>query len=184
MGHNRNDGHHPELHVHTQPNIGLDSDDRHGLVELLNIILADEALLTTKTWRFHWNVYGEHFLELHTLFESQHQLLIKISNEIAEQVRMLGGFVIGSLEEFLRHTRLEEQPGSVPDIVHLLADHESCIRFQREDARKCTEEYTDEGTFELLVSVMRRHEKMAWMLRSCIETETIHGGSQNKDWKK
>ena len=44
----------------------------------------------------------------------------------------------------------------------------SSIRFLREDARKCTEEYEDEGTFELLVSVMRLHEKMAWMLRSYI----------------
>ena len=38
---------------------------------------------------------------------------------------MLGGFAIGSLEEFLSHTRLEEQPGVVPDILRLLADHEA-----------------------------------------------------------
>jgi hypothetical protein len=73
---------------------------------------------------------------------------------------------------------VEEQPGIVPDILHLIADHEACIRFLREDARKCTEEYEDEGTFELLVSVMRLHEKMAWMLRSYIENEPIHGDSR------
>ena len=38
---------------------------------------------------------------------------------------MLGGFAIGSLEEFLNHTRLEEQPGDIPDILRLLADHET-----------------------------------------------------------
>ncbi len=88
---------------------------------------------------------------------------------------MLGGFAIGSLEEFLHHTRLEEQPGNVPDILHLLADHETSIRFLRQDARKCSEEYEDEGTFELLVSLMRRHEKMAWMLRSYLEAESLNG---------
>ena len=39
----------------------------------------------------------------------------------------------------------------------------------REDARKCTEEYEDEGTFELLVNIMRIHEKIAWVLRSYVE---------------
>jgi starvation-inducible DNA-binding protein len=93
---------------------------------------------------------------------------------------MLGGYAIGSLEEFLKHTRLEEQPGDVPDILHLLADHETSIRFLREDARKCTEEYEDEGTLELLVSVMRLHEKMAWMLRSYIENELVQGESPKR----
>ena len=50
----------------------------------------------------------------------------------------------------------------------------------REDTRKCTEEYEDEGTFELLVSIMRLHEKMAWMLRSYIETEPVHNESQKR----
>jgi len=48
MDHNRNDGHNPRLQVHIQPNIGLDSDVRHSVVELLNITLADEAVLITK----------------------------------------------------------------------------------------------------------------------------------------
>lgn len=180
MDHNRNDGHNGKLQVLIQPNIGLDSDVRHSVVDLLNITLADEAVLTTKTRSAHWNVRGADFFELHTLFAIQYQLLNNISDEIAERARMLGGFAIGSFQEFLNHTRLEEQPGDVPDILRLLADHESSIRFLREDARKCTEEYEDEGTFELLVSVMRLHEKMAWMLRSYIQNEPVHGESQKR----
>jgi hypothetical protein len=42
------------------------------------------------------------------------------------------------------------------------------------------EKYEDEGTFELLVSIMRIHEKMAWMLRSYIENEPAHGESQKR----
>jgi len=180
MGNNHNDGHNAKLQVFIQPNIGLDSDIRRAIVELLNITLADEAVLTAKTRCAHWNVRGVDFFELHTLFETQYQLINNISNEIAERARMLGGYAIGSLEEFLKHTRLEEQPGDVPDILHLLADHETSIRFLREDARKCTEEYEDEGTLELLVSVMRLHEKMAWMLRSYIENELVQGESPKR----
>jgi starvation-inducible DNA-binding protein len=84
-------------------------------------------------------------------------------------VRILGGVTIGSLQEFILFSRLNEQPGKVADIMDLLADHEAAIRFLREDSRKCTEEYEDEGTFDLLVTVMRLHEKMAWVLRAIIE---------------
>ena len=177
MGHDHNDGHNPILQALIQPNIGLDRDVRHSVVAILNHTLANEAVLTLKTRSAHWNVSGAGFLELNILFNSQYEQLNDISDEIAERARMLGGIAIGSLQEFIKYTRVEEQPGVVPDILRLLADHEASIRFLREDARKCTEEYEDEGTFELLVSVMRLHEKMAWILRSYIENEPIHGES-------
>jgi len=179
MAHNRNDGHNLKLQIPIQPNIGLESDARQAVVEILNITLADEAVLKTKSRCALWNIRGEDFFQLHTLFKDQYQLLNSISDEIGERVRMLGGFTIGSLEDFLDHTRLEEQPGLVPDILSLLANHEALIRFLRVDARKCSEEHEDEGTFELLVKGIRLHEKMAWMLRSCIEPETFHSESQN-----
>jgi len=178
MGHNRIDGHNPKLLVAIQPNIGLDNDVRHSVVEILNHTLADEAVLTLKTRSADWNESGAGFFELHILFNSQYEQLNDISDEIAERARILGGVAIGSLQEFIKYTRMQEQPGVVPDILRLLADHEAVIRFLREDTRKCTEEYEDEGTFELLVSVMRLHEKMAWMLRSYIENEPAHGESQ------
>lgn len=199
MGNNRNDGHDPKIKelsqpliivdndgykpkekMVIQPNIGLDSDVRQSVVEILNKSLADEVVLTFKTRGAHWNVSGPGFIELHILFDSQYKQLNEIADEIAERARMLGGNAIGSLEEFIKYARIEEQPGVVPDILRLLADHESSIRFLREDARQCTEEYEDEGTFELLVSVMRLHEKMAWMLRSYIENEPVKGESQKR----
>lgn len=180
MEHDRNDGHNMKMQVLIQPNIGLDSDVRHSVVKILNIALADEAVLSTKTRCAQWNVRGTGFFELSTLFETQYQLLNNISTEVAERTRMLGGYAIGSFEEFINYTRLEEHPGVVPDTLRLLADHEASIRSLREDSRKCTEEYEDEGTFELLVSIMSMHEKMAWMLRSYIENEPFYGESQKR----
>ncbi len=180
MGNNSNNGHKTKLQALIQPNIGLDGDVRRAVVEILNNTLANEAVLTLKTRNAHWNVSGAGFIELHILFDSQYEQLNDISDEIAERTRMLGGIAIASLQEFIHSARMEEQPGVVPNILRLLADHEASIRFLREDARKCTEEYEDEGTFELLVSVMRLHEKMAWMLRSYIENEPVHGESQKR----
>lgn len=172
MDRNHNDEYIPELLVVIQPNIGLDGSTRQSTVDLLNHFLADEAVLNAKTCSAQWNVKGLAFFTLHAIFDAQSAQLIEISDEIAERVRMLGGYVLGSLQDFLGHTRLMENPGQVPDTLHLLADHEALIRLLREDGKKCIEEYEDEGTYDLLVSIIRRHEKIAWMLRSYVETES------------
>ena len=177
---NRNDGRSKKLQVPIQPNIGLDSDVRYWVVKILNNTLANEVVLTAKTRSAHWNVSGAGSFELHILYDSQYKQLNDISDEIAERVRMLGGIVIGSLKEFINYSRIEEQTGGGPDIMCLLADHEASVRFLREDARKCADEYGDEGTFELLVRAMRLHEKMAWMLRSYSEIEPVQGENQEK----
>jgi starvation-inducible DNA-binding protein len=171
MGRDHNDGFNPKMQVDLQPNIGLDDNARKSVVGLLNVILADEAILTVKTRSAHWNIHGVYFLELNTLYISQTLSLNAISDEIAERVRILGGFAIGSLQEFLDHTRLGEQSGKVPHILHLLADQESTIRFLREDANLCSEEFEDQGTFRMLVDIIRLHEKMAWMLQSYIHND-------------
>lgn len=180
MGHDGNDGHNPKLRVHNQPSIGLDSNTHQAVVKILNITLADEAVLSTKTRSAHWNVSGAGFYDRHTLFDVQYKQLNEISGEISKRARVLGGLPIGSFEEFLKNTRLDEQPGDVPDFVDLLADHEAVIRFLREDAKKCSEEYEDEGTRDFLVDILCLHEKMAWMLRSYIENEPVHGESQKR----
>jgi starvation-inducible DNA-binding protein len=171
MIHDRNDGHNPKLHFLIQPNIGLDSDVRRSVVEILNNTLANEAVLALKTRSAHWNVSGVGFFELHNLFDEQYEQLNDITDEIAERARILGGTAIGSMQEFLDFSRFSQQAGDIPGIMNLLADHESAIRYLREDSRKCTDEFEDQGTNELLVSILRRHEKMAWMLRSIIEPE-------------
>jgi starvation-inducible DNA-binding protein len=157
--------------VRFQPNIGLDSDVRQSVVEILNITLADITLLASKTHSARWHVQGRGYLDLRNLFDQQFQEMNSITDEIAERVRILGGVAISSFQEFLQSTRLGEQPGVIPTIIRLLADHECCVRHLREDARKCTEEYEDAVTFDLFVSMLRRHEKMAWVLRSFIESD-------------
>ncbi|HZU85977.1 MAG TPA: DNA starvation/stationary phase protection protein, partial [Anaerolineaceae bacterium] len=112
-----------------------------------------------------------------TLFEVQYKEINAISDEISKRARMLGGRPIGSFEEFQKNSRLHQPSEEIPDILELLADHEAIIRFLREDAKKCTEEYEDEGTRDFLVDVLRWHEKMAWMLRAYVEPELV--GDEN-----
>ena len=143
------------------------------MVELLTRLLADEYVLYTKTRNYHWNVLGLQFNDLHKFFESHYEELNDIVDDVAERGRTLGGKAIGTLEEFLKHTRLEEEPASYPDapgmLANLLADHESVIRQLRNDLEACADQYKDMGTSDFLTGLMEKHEKMAWMLRAFLK---------------
>jgi starvation-inducible DNA-binding protein len=154
-------------------NIGLSIEQGEGVVGILNALLADEYLLYTKTRNYHWHVVGPQFHELHKFFETQYNELNEIVDAVAERSRSLGGKALGTMGEFLKHTRLNEQPGHYPEapdmIADLLADHEAVIRQLRLDLETCTGQYHDAGTTDFLTGLMEQHEKMAWMLRAFLE---------------
>jgi starvation-inducible DNA-binding protein len=151
-------------------NIGIADDDRQRVVAILNILLADEFLLYTKTRNFHWNVTGPQFNDLHKFFEAQYEALDETIDAVAERARSLGGRAFGTLEEFRASARLGEKPGTAPPardmLATLLADHEALIRTLREDITAVTERYQDVGTADFLTGLLEEHEKAAWMLRS------------------
>ncbi len=154
--------------------IGISDKHRNGVIELLNQLLSDEYLLYTKTRNYHWNVTGPDFSELHKFFESQYEELDEIIDEVAERARSLGGKSLGTLKEFLQEAKLKEFPGNYPNphkmISNLLADHESVIQGLRKNLEICSNQYNDMGTSDFLTGLMEQHEKMAWMLRSYLDS--------------
>jgi starvation-inducible DNA-binding protein len=159
------------------PTIGLTSEQREGVVKILNTLLSDEYVLYTKTRNYHWNVVGPQFNDLHKFFEAQYTELNIVVDDVAERARSLGGWSLGTLAEFSQHTRLKEHPGQYPNaqdmLANLLADHEAIIRYLREDLETVADTYHDIGTNDFLTGLMEQHEKMAWMLRAFLQGESV-----------
>ena len=153
-----------------KPEIGIGDKERAGVVDILNVLLADEAVLYTKTRNYHWNVVGPQFNDLHKFFEAQYEALDDIVDDVAERARSLGGNALGTLAEFTRQTRLKEKVGEYPGadamLADLLADHETLIRQLRADLDVAMDKHHDAGTSDFLTGLMEKHEKMAWMLRA------------------
>jgi starvation-inducible DNA-binding protein len=158
-------------------NIGLTEEQRQGVINLLNQDLADAYLLLVKTKKFHWDVVGPQFRSLHQIWEEQYQILTETIDSVAERVRALGGYPLGTMEGFLKVASLREQPGNVPlateMVAFLVEDHEQIIRNLRDHVDQCSEEFHDEGTADFLTGLMEGHEEMAWMLRSFIEGQSL-----------
>ncbi|BAY76679.1 ferritin Dps family protein [Nostoc linckia NIES-25] len=160
-------------------NIGLSQEQREGVINLLNQDLADAYLLLVKTKKYHWDVVGPQFRSLHQLWEEHYQKLTVNIDALAERVRALGGYPVGTLEGFLKIATLKEHAGSVPSatgmVANLVEDHEQVIRNLRNHVDQSGEQFHDQGTADFLTGLMEEHEEMAWMLRSFIEGQALEG---------
>jgi starvation-inducible DNA-binding protein len=147
--------------------------NKKAVNDLLVSILSDGMVLYTKTRKFHWNVSGPSFMELHKLFESQYEQLAEAIDEIAEKINKIGYKTPGTMTEFIKHATLQESPGKYPDqsamIKELLADHETVISSLRKAIDDCAEKYKDALTADFLTDLARDHETIAWTLRRYIK---------------
>lgn len=158
-------------------NIGLSEEQRQGVITLLNRDLADAYLLIIKTKKYHWDVVGPAFRTLHTLWEEQYTAIAMNIDEIAERVRSLGGYPVGTAKGFLENASIKEHPGDLPNanemVERLVSDHEQIIRNLRDHVDQCGDKFHDEGSADFLTGLMEQHEEMAWMLRSFLEGTSL-----------
>jgi starvation-inducible DNA-binding protein len=152
-----------------KPNIGISEKNLDAVTVLLAEALANEVTLYTKTRKFHWNVSGESFMELHKLFENHYKQLEASIDEVAERIGKLGSKTIGTMEEFGKLSTVKEHPAKYPSskdmIKELLTDHETIIVMLRKSVDDCSEKYNDAGTSDFLTGLMKQHETISWTLR-------------------
>ncbi len=161
--------------------IGMSEKERAEVVLHLKKILADEYVLYTKILKFHWNVHGPFFGPLHSLFQTFYEQSFKVVDLVAERIRALGEKTPGTLEEFLKLTRIKERPGINPEsyymLEELLHDMHSIIEHIREDEKKI-EKFSDRVTSNMLLGVVEQREKEAWMIRAHLEHPNMHGATK------
>ena len=153
--------------------IGIRPEDLVQVADTLNKLLSDEHVLYIKTRNAHWNVIGPDFAAQHKFFESQYDQLEEIIDEVAERIRAIGHYTVGTMEDFLKLTQLNENSveknDSLSFIKDLLSDHESVIIEIRENIDHFADDLHDIGSSDFITSLMETHEKMAWMLRSHLQ---------------
>lgn len=150
-------------------NIGISSKNSTLIADFLSKLLADEFVLYVKTRNAHWNVEGPDFHSKHIYFEELYRDLQNVIDDIAERIREIGHIAPASLPDYLVLTHLTEKHrdknDSISFIADLLEDHDSIIRFIREQF-EILDGTMDKGTDDYLTTLLEKHEKTAWMLRS------------------
>jgi starvation-inducible DNA-binding protein len=150
-------------------NIGIAEKHLQAVANQLQILLADEYILYTKTRNYHWNVEASNFMEMHKLFESQYEELDEIIDAVAERIRKLGHHTEARLKDFLSLTRLDEPAYTTKvkeQLKNLLDDHETIIRALRKNITDFADTHKDLGSSDFVTGLLQKHETTAWFIRS------------------
>ena len=164
--------------------IGLDADVRQEMVDGLNQILADTIMLTQMYKKYHWQVSGHTFYQLHLLFDKHYEEQSELVDTIAERIMLLGGVSNGMPSSVARITKIEDPPMGVEEvpvqISRLLEAHELILKESRDLASKATDA-GDDGTNDMLISdVVRTNELQVWFVASHLAPEPlVHAGNSN-----
>jgi starvation-inducible DNA-binding protein len=150
--------------------IGIERAQRGQIIGTLNSLLANELLLELKTRKFAWNVTGHDREHVRPLLSRQIKAVQTIMNKLSERIRILGGNTVGTVDELSRISKTEDQEGEYPTAPEmlrlLLVDHELMIKAIRPATRAIMEEQADYGTAHDLISILKKHESVAFKLRS------------------
>lgn len=131
-------------------------------------LLGDSYTLYLKTHSFHWNVVGPQFVSLHTLFETQYTELALAVDTIAERIRALGEKAPGSYQEFVKLSKVQDEPGapSADEMIRTLMQDNLTAARTAQSVVEAAEAHGDVSTADLATQRVTIHEKAAWMLDS------------------
>lgn len=164
--------------------IALDDSTCQRSVENLNQLLADTITIRDLYKKYHWQVAGHTFYELHRLFDKHAEEQSKLVDEIAERIQVLGGVSIAMAPD-VADTTIIPRPSKgrepVPvQISRLLFAHEIVLKEARTMARLAAQD-GDDGTNDLLVGgVIRTNELQVWFVAEhVVDTPAVRADGED-----
>src|SRR3954447_4418307 len=158
---------HPYGHLVKLP-IALAENVCRESVENLNQLLADTITLRDLYKKYHWQLAGPTFYQLHLLFDKHSEQQNDMVDAIAERIQLLGGVSLAMAHDVAEKTMIPRPPKGreeVPvQISRLLHAHEIVLQEARAMAR-LADAADDAGTNDLIVSsIIRQNELQVWFV--------------------
>jgi starvation-inducible DNA-binding protein len=146
-----------------------------SIVNDVNILLADSAVIYQTLRNFHWNVKGSRFIELHAHFEELYTEWAVIIDDLAELILTLRSRPLSTLSEFLKVAKIKEPDAKKVDNAEKMLEH--LVAIFKEFIGRTTQAvnnmngdtpgiYTARSFLEELIG---RLNKQLWMLVSLID---------------
>lgn len=165
--------------------IKITKQNKEAVATFLNLLLANEYILYTKTRTAHWNVEGSNYFELHVFLENNYNELDAMIDEIAEQIRLLGRFALSSIKDFVSASQISDDnndfnnPGQI--FESLINNHESIIHIIQQEIYPISNKFKDIVLTDFLTKLMTQHENMARMLKSFLSNNKFDSAAYNYD---
>lgn len=129
------------------------------------------ALASTYTLYFssqiaHWNVEGENFTQLHSLFGDIYSDAFSAIDEIAEKIRQYDIKIPSTIKEILSNSPIEQS--DEPYIKQLLEINKK-LKDQWDNIAVVADAAEDSSTVDMAGKRAGVHSKFAWLLRSLLK---------------
>ena len=140
----------------------------NDLIDGMKTVLGTGFALYLKIHSYHWNLLGEHFPSYHPFFGEMYTAVWESLDDIAEQIRQLDAQAPGSMERFIKLSRIQGD-NTVPPVrqmmVNLMTDTETFITLLTE-VLHLAEKADKQGLVNFLAARIEAHSKMRWQLRA------------------
>ena len=137
--------------------------------DFLNTVVATQGQFYIRLHQFHWYVKGSHFFTLHEKFEELYDETTEALDEVAERLLAIGGEPYSTLQEFIDHSILEENPEdknlSQDEMVEAVVRDLEAISNLYHDGAKLTDEHEDFVSNDMLIGMKEAADKNIWMLK-------------------
>lgn len=153
--------------------IDIPEGTRTRMTDLLNQHLANSFDLLSQTKQAHWNVKGEHFYQLHLLFDQAAEALEDQVDQIAERATALGGIAMGTARMAASNSEIPEFPNVIAGTECVSALVERWAK-QAASTRRAIDRATeagDQGTADLFIEIVRELDKYLWFFEAHLQTQ-------------
>lgn len=154
------------------PEIGLKSNTKSEMIELLNARLAEAIDLALITKQAHWNLKGPTFIAVHEFLDTVRIAVDQHVDIIAERIAQLDGIALGTVQEVGKATSLAAYPTDirkVSDHLEALVTRFAAVAKAAREAIDTADEAGDADTTDIFTAYSRDLDKNLWFLKSHLE---------------
>jgi starvation-inducible DNA-binding protein len=138
------------------------------LIQAVNKQVANWMVLYVKLHHYHWYVKGHHFFVLHEKFEEFYDEANEHIDELAERILSIGGKPVSTIKECIEISSIKEASGNESEeamIRETISDFQTVIG-ECKSAMDLAQKANDEGTSDMLLSIIGGLQKHVWMLNA------------------
>jgi starvation-inducible DNA-binding protein len=145
------------------------------VIDRLQRELGNAFVLFGNCKRYHWQVSGPQFRDLHLLFDELGDAAAASIDPIGERIRILGGDPVATPSEVHECASVAAATlgASVRSMIEQALDNESRVVEGIRDTIAHADETGDPGTSSLLGPLLETHEKHQWFLREILERDDL-----------
>ena len=143
-----------------------------NILNNLNAFLSDLNVFYRKLQNYHWNIKGREFFVIHAKLEEYYDEINAQVDEIAEHILMLGGQPLGTLQDYLENTKIQEAENRKVDATTIFNELIKDFKELLQDVakiKKLSEEINEFKTSALMDTFIENYSKKLWMLKQTME---------------